>query len=318
MSRGSKLRAAVIGVGYLGNFHAQKYSHLSKDKNFADKVELVGVCDPKFEQAQKVAKELGTRAYASPKELLKEVDLVTIASTTSTHYEVAKMFLENGVHVNVEKPMTVSAIEAENLVSIAKDKRLKLAVGHVERFNPAWLLVKPDLSQVTYAEFTRHATFKSRGADVSVIEDVMIHDLDLVLHLSQNAILSSIKVSGTKYLTGNWDFVTADLTFGSNFRATVSAARVASEMNRTFRAFDKNSAYWVNLGSGEVIRSSKGENSETIDIKKLQAPKTDALLTQTEVFVNAVLGVSPLIVSGQDGLDAIKLAEMIRNGLPKS
>ncbi|MGE3760351.1 MAG: Gfo/Idh/MocA family protein, partial [Pseudobdellovibrionaceae bacterium] len=232
MSRGSKLRAAVIGVGYLGNFHAQKYSHLSKDKNFADKVELVGVCDPKFEQAQKVAKELGTRAYASPKELLKEVDLVTIASTTSTHYEVAKMFLENGVHVNVEKPMTVSAIEAENLVSIAKDKRLKLAVGHVERFNPAWLLVKPDLSQVTYAEFTRHATFKSRGADVSVIEDVMIHDLDLVLHLSQNAILSSIKVSGTKYLTGNWDFVTADLTFGSNFRATVSAARVASEMNR--------------------------------------------------------------------------------------
>lgn len=307
----ARLRAAVIGVGYLGNFHAQKY------KTFSN-VELVGVCDHRFDQARKIASELGTRAFASPKELLKEVDMVTVASTTSSHYEVAKMFLENGIHVNVEKPMTVSVKESEELVAIAKKNNLKLAVGHVERFNPAWVLVKPKILGATFAEFTRHATFKSRGADVSVIEDVMIHDLDLALCLAQKSILSSLKVSGTKFLTGQWDFVTADLTFFSGFRASVSASRVASEMNRTFRVFDQNGAWSVNLGSGEIVHSRKGATPDAVEIEKIQAPKGDALLNETEVFINAVAGEGPLLVSGQDGLDALTLAEKIRDALPKS
>lgn len=306
MSTG-KLRAAVVGVGYLGNFHAQKYKSLTQ-------VELVGVCDTNLEQAKKIAGDLGVKAFSEPQELIGQVDLVTIASTTSTHYELAKLFLNNGIHVNVEKPMTVTAAQAEELVMLATNNNLRLAVGHVERFSPTWLMVKPQIKKPLFAEFTRHATFKARGADVSVIEDVMIHDLDLALAMAEGSKLESLQVSGSRFLTGQWDFVTADLKFANGFRAFVSAARVSAEMNRTFRVIEANCAWWVNLGSGEVIQSIRDE-AGAAQIIKTQAPKADALLKENEVFIEAVGKGTPLLVSGQEGLDALKLAERIRHEL---
>lgn len=177
----SQLRCAVVGVGYLGRFHAQKYKALSESPS--RNVQMLGVCDASFDRAQTVAAELGVTAFADYRELVGKVDAVTVASTTKTHYEIAKFFLQNGVHVNVEKPMTVTIGEAEELVALANAKNLKLQVGHVERFNPALQAARQKLQTPLFIECHRLAPFKPRGVDVDVVLDLMIHDLDVILSL---------------------------------------------------------------------------------------------------------------------------------------
>ena len=152
----------MVGVGYLGRFHAQKYKALTEE------AELIGVCDASPERAKVVATELGVSAIDDYRSLAGKVDAVTVASTTRTHYEIAKFFLENGVHVNVEKPMTVTIAEAEELVRLSKSKNLKLQVGHVERFNPALQAAQEKLNKPLFIECHRLAPFKGRGADVNV------------------------------------------------------------------------------------------------------------------------------------------------------
>ena len=193
----SKLRAGVIGVGYLGKFHAQKY----KNNN---QVDLVGVCDGRPDQAEKIAAELVVSAFSTVKEMLGKVDLVTIAASTSAHYELAKIFLLNGVHVNVEKPIAANVSQAEELVSLAIQKNLKLAVGHIERFNPAIIELKKYINNPTSVTLTRWAPFNTRGSDVSVLHDLMIHDIDLMLWLCPGAV-QDFMASGAKVLTQQLD-----------------------------------------------------------------------------------------------------------------
>ena len=170
----SKLRTAVVGVGYLGRFHAQKHRAL-------DGIELVGVCDQDGERSRSVAAEVGTQAFQDHRELLGKIDAVTIAATTAEHFALARFFLEHDVHVLVEKPMTRTSAEAAILTKLAEQRNLKLQVGHVERFNPALLAARESLTTVRFIECHRLAPFKGRGADVNVILDVMIHDLDVIL-----------------------------------------------------------------------------------------------------------------------------------------
>ena len=172
----SKLRAAVVGVGYLGRFHAQKY------KAIAD-VDLVAVCDASAARAAEVAQELECAAETDYRNLIGKVDLVTVASSTPTHYEIAKTFLENGIHVNVEKPITTTSQQGEELCSLAEKNGLKLQVGHVERFNPAFEAAHKKMMVPWFIECHRLAPFKPRGVDVNVVLDLMIHDLDVILSL---------------------------------------------------------------------------------------------------------------------------------------
>jgi predicted dehydrogenase len=303
----NKLRTAVVGVGYLGRFHAQKHKAI-------DEIELVGVCDASAERSRIVATELGTRAFTDHRELVGLVDAVTIAASTAEHFALAKFFLENGVHVLVEKPMTRTSDEAALLTALAEQRGLKLQVGHVERFNPALLAARQTLTTVRFIECHRLAPFKGRGADVNVILDLMIHDLDVILSLVSSP-PTSVSAVGIAVLTDEVDIANARIEFANGAVANVTASRVSVTSQRRFRVFQPNQYVSIDFGSGEVRRITKQgewrEGSTPLQEESWNLEKGDALLAETHAFVAAILEDKPCEVSGADGLAALKLAETI-------
>ncbi len=298
------LRAAVVGVGYLGNFHAQKYKSLTG-------VQLVGVCDTLLSQAVKVATDLGVRAFSKPQDLLGEVDLVTIASTTRTHFELAQFFLSHGVHVNVEKPMTVTVAEAEELVQLAAAKNLVLTVGHIERFNPAVVALKAQMQKPKIIELQRHAPFKARGADVSVVHDLMVHDIDLLLSMVPSPVVK-VHARGSKVVTNSWDVASATFEFANGVLGFIHVSRIASAMTRSVKLVDQNFQIFANTQTGELEKISQGTSEqEPLKVEKWTVDKKDALLQETETFVKAVQKQGSLLVTGQDGLQAMKFVETV-------
>jgi predicted dehydrogenase len=303
----TKLRVAVVGVGYLGRFHAEKYRALGD-------VELVGVCDRDSDRGRAVAESLRTVYYAEPRELLGKVDAVTIAASTAAHFELAKTFLENGVHVLVEKPMTRTSREAVVLTELAARRGLKLQVGHIERFNPALLSAREGLTDVRFIECHRLAPFKGRGADVNVILDLMIHDLDVILSLVDSTV-TSVSAVGIPVLTDDVDIANARIEFANGAIANVTASRASTGAQRRFRVFQPNQYVSIDFGSGEVRRVSKqGEwrDGETpLREESWSLEKGDALLAETRSFVMAIREDRPCEVSGADGVAALELAERI-------
>jgi len=303
----SKLRTAVVGVGYLGRFHAQKH------RAIAD-VDLVGVCDVNAEAGRTVAASLGTQYFADYRELVGRVDAVTIAASTSAHFELARFFLENGVHVLVEKPMTRTSAEAAVLTELAAQRNLKLQVGHVERFNPALLSARERLSAVSFIECHRLAPFKGRGADVNVILDLMIHDLDVILSLV-DAEPVDVSAVGIPVLTDDVDIANARIEFANRAIANVTASRVSTGAQRRFRVFQPNQYVAIDFGSGEVRRVTRRadwrDGEAPFDEESWNLDKGDALLAETQSFVAAIRNDTPCEVSGADGLAALRLAERI-------
>lgn len=299
-----KLRAAVVGVGYLGTFHAQKYL-----KN--PHAQLVGVCDFSPAQADKVAADLGVAAVHRAQDLLGQVDLVTIAASTQSHYELAKLFLQNGVHVNVEKPITATLAQAEELVELAEQKKLKLAVGHIERFNPAILELKKNLAQTKNLELTRLATYKARGADVSVLHDLMIHDMDLLYWLSGSEVESFV-ASGSKLVSKELDTAQVAFKMRSGLMAYIHVSRVSSNMQRWIRATQSDNVLFANTGSLELEKCERGPADAPVKVTPWTVVKEDALQKETDAFIDSVLNNKPVAVSGLDGLKALKAIEEIR------
>jgi predicted dehydrogenase len=303
----SKVRTAVVGVGYLGRFHAQKHRAL-------DSVELVAVCDRDAARAHEVAAEVAAAVVEDPRDLLGKVDAVTIAATTAEHFALAKFFLEHGVHVLVEKPMTRTSAEAAILTQLAAQKRLKLQVGHVERFNPALLAARETLTTVRFIECHRLAPFKGRGADVNVILDVMIHDLDVILSLVDSKPIAASAV-GIPVLMDDIDIANARVEFANGAIANVTASRVSTTAQRRFRVFQPNQYVSIDFGSGEVRRVTKegewrpGETPLREETWNLE--KGDALLAETKAFVDCIANDTPPVVSGADALACLELAEMI-------
>ncbi|HUQ52574.1 MAG TPA: Gfo/Idh/MocA family oxidoreductase [Gammaproteobacteria bacterium] len=303
----SKLRTAVVGVGYLGRFHAQKH-------RLVDGVELVAVCDRDAERGRSVAAEVATNALQDYRELVGRVDAVTIAATTAEHFTLAKFFLENGVHVLVEKPMTRTSAEAAILTKLAAERRLKLQVGHVERFNPALVAARETLTTVRFIECHRLAPFKGRGADVNVILDVMIHDLDVILSLVDSKPVSASAV-GIPVLMDDVDIANARIEFANGAIANVTASRVSTTPQRRFRVFQPNQYVSIDFGNGEVRRVTKDgewrEGASPLREETWNLEKGDALLAETKAFVDSVVNDKPCVVSGTDGLASLELAEMI-------
>ena len=303
----STLRAAVVGVGYLGRFHAQKYRALAG-------VDLVGVCDLDAAAGGAVAQSLGTAYFADHRELVGKVDAVTIAASTSAHFELARFFLENGVHVLVEKPMTRTSAEAAVLTELADRRKLKLQVGHVERFNPALLSARAGLSKVSFIECHRLAPFKGRGADVNVILDLMIHDLDVILSLV-DAEPVDVSAVGIPVLTDAVDIANARIEFANAAIANVTASRGSTGGQRRFRVFQANQYVAIDFGSGEVRRVTRRaewrEGQAALDEESWSLEKGDALLAETQSFVTAIRENRPCEVSGADGVAALELAERI-------
>ena len=302
------LRAAVIGVGYLGRFHAQKYAALPD-------VELVGVVDPNPERAAAVAKELGTAAFAGHAELAGKVDLVSIASTTESHYRIARDCLAAGLHVLVEKPITVTVAEADELIALAAGGKRMLQVGHLERYNPAWLAVRDRIGTPLFIEAHRMAPFKPRGTDVSVVLDLMIHDLDLILPLVGSPV-TDLRASGVSVLTDGIDIANARIEFANGCVANLTASRTSTASLRRLRVFQHHEYLSVDFGERRVVVSRKregpldelGPDQLPIDSESFQEPPGDALMTEIRAFVDAVKNGTAPVVSGREGRDALALA----------
>ncbi|MBI5793217.1 MAG: Gfo/Idh/MocA family oxidoreductase [Rhodocyclales bacterium] len=309
------LRAAVIGVGYLGRFHAQKYAALPD-------VELVGVVDPNPERAAAVAKELGTAAFASHAELGGKVDLVSIASTTESHYRIARDCLAAGLHVLVEKPITVTVAEADELIGLADAGKRMLQVGHLERYNPAWLAVRDRIGTPLFIEAHRMAPFKPRGTDVSVILDLMIHDLDLILPLVQSPI-ANLRASGVAVLTEGIDIANARIEFANGCVANITASRASTASLRRMRIFQHHEYLSVDFGERKIGFAKKRdaliEGESPIDSESRIEPPGDALLSEIQAFVASVRGeaVPGGLCTGRDGREALAVALEIERLMSK-
>lgn len=298
------MKAAVVGVGFLGTFHAQKYKALASELGF----ELVGVSDASKTQAEKVATDLGVKAFDQPSDLIGVVDCVSIATSTPFHYELAKEFLSHKIHVNVEKPMTVRVDEAEELVALARKNSVLLAVGHSERFSPIFSAIKTRVPKPQAIELQRHAPYKARGSEVSVILDLMIHDLDLMLAMdSSEAYLES--ASHGRVVSETEDWVMASFRFESGMRASISVSRVASAMTRTMKMISENQIVLGNFQTGDVEAGIPA--SGALSFESTNVGKGDNLLMETRNFVQAIQGKDKLLVPGDQGLRALRLAHEV-------
>ena len=299
------MRTAVVGVGYLGRFHAQKYASLPGST-------LVGVADPSQTARDKVAAELEVRAYADYRELLGAVDAVSIVTPTPSHYEAAKAFLQAGAHVLVEKPMTVTIEEAESLVSLARNARRVLQVGHLERFNAAVQAVQPVLHVPRFIESARLAPFKQRGTDVNVVLDLMIHDIDLILSIVRSPVVS-VDAIGTSVFSGEIDIANARLRFANGCVANATASRVSLKTERKVRLFQDDAYVSIDLQQKilTVIRKGKGVSADgtpQVAIEENNFEQGDALKDEISAFLHAASTGGTAQVTGEDGLLALRTA----------
>jgi len=295
-----KLRAAVVGVGYLGQFHAEKLAA-------APGVELAAVVDADPARARSIAARHGCAAHDDPRALLGAVDLVSIAVPTAQHHDVALPFLEAGVHVLVEKPIATSLAEADALLAAAKKGGGLLAVGHLQRFNPAFRALSEALGKPLYIECERLSSFKQRGIDVDVVLDLMIHDLDLVLSMTKKSEVAQVSACGFRVLTDSIDIASVRLEFADGCVANLSASRVSQQPVRKLRVFQADGYASADLQAGKLrivrreARGGVGEDaSEFTDRDELRAEIAD--------FVAAAAGGRAPLVGGEDGRRALALA----------
>jgi len=309
------LKTAVIGVGYLGKFHADKYAALPGSS-------LVGVADANTDTARAIADKHGVSAFTDYRELLDKVDAVSIVVPTQLHYEVAKEFLERGVHVMLEKPITATVDQARELVAIAAEHNAVFQVGHLERFNPAILALEGVLKQPLFIESDRVAPFNPRGADVSVILDLMIHDIDIILDIVDSP-LERIDANGVPVLSQDIDIANARLQFVNGCVANVTASRVGLKSERKMRLFQHDAYISIDYQNKKlgVHRKGSGEmypGIAEIDSEERVFEQGDALLAEIESFLDAIARGAAPVVSGADGLRALETALQITQLLGKS
>ncbi len=300
----SKLKCAVIGTGYLGKFHAEKYAAI-------EDCELVAVVDINEQAAKQVADSHGARALTDYSELLGQVDAVSIVVPTSLHHKVSCDFLNAGAHVLVEKPITVTVAEADELIAIAKEKNVILQVGHLERFNPAVLGLDKE-EKPLFIEAHRLAPFNPRANDVSVVLDLMIHDIDIILALI-NADIERIDASGTAVLTQGTDIANARLTFKNGCVANVTASRISMKMERKMRMFRPSSYISIDFQNKSLTKHKTGEKEMFPGVPEIVSEESvfengDALMEEIKHFVECINSGSNPLVSGEAGKRALQTA----------
>jgi predicted dehydrogenase len=303
-----KIRVAVVGVGYLGRFHAEKYAALSDS-------ELVGVVDADPARAAQIAGKLNTRAFSDPAHLIGEVDAVSIVTPTILHHRIAKQFLEQGIHVLLEKPITETIDQADELIDLASRKNAVLQVGHIERFNPAFTAVKSLLARPRYITADRAAPFTVRCTDVNVVLDLMIHDLDIVTDLA-GAPPKEVSAAGASIITQEIDMATARIVFHNGCVADISASRVSDEKKRCLRVFDDKAIYVSDYQTQKatVSRAKPGSVPQLI-VTDISSDRRDTLDTEIRAFVQSVQGGVRPLVSGAEGRRALSLALAITNSI---
>ena len=304
------LKAAVVGVGYLGRFHAAKYAAHPD-------AELVAVVDLDAERARAIGGELGVDALTDHRALVGRVDCASIAVPTNFHYEVARDLLAAGIDVLVEKPVTTGVEEAKSLVELAVRGERVLQVGHLERFNPAVLALDGLVTQPRFIECHRLAPFTERGTDVDVVLDLMIHDLDVILSMVPSAV-RSVEAVGVPVLTPSVDIANARIRFANGCIANVTASRVSLKRERKLRIFQPDAYVAVDYGERRVRicrREPDADGQAALVIEDREVPEGDALESEIDAFLRAVRERQPPPVSGWDGLRALEVAHVIRESL---
>lgn len=301
-----KIRTAVIGVGYLGKYHAEKYSYLPNS-------ELIAVCDTNHQQCEEIAASHHVEAIFDYHQLISKVDAVSIVVPTFLHYPIAKFFLENHVHVLLEKPITNTVAEASEIIAIAKRNNLILQIGHLERFNSTLEPLKHILKQPLFIESYRLAPFRPRGTDVNVVLDLMIHDIDLIQDII-NSPIKRIAANGAPVLSNQIDIANARIEFQNGAVANVTASRVSVKMERKLRIFQHDAFISLDLHNKKLDIHRKGQSEmfpgipEIIREEQSFEEAGDALRDEIISFLDCITHHKQPIVTGEDGLKALATA----------
>jgi len=310
-----KLNVAVIGVGHLGEYHVQKYRALPR-------VDLIGVVDTNRDRAEEIARRYETRAYVNHQELPDKVDAVSLAVPTEQHFEVAKDILSRRVHLLIEKPITYHLDPADTLIHLADENDLVLQVGLVERFNPALVGMEPMLNRPVFIESHRMNQFTPRGTDVDVVLDLMIHDLDIMLHLVPSEV-KELHAVGMTVVTGKTDIANVRIIFENGVVGNLTASRVADNIVRKIRIFQPDAYLAVDCYKRELSitkledREKDPDSSPQVLTNRITYPGRDPLADQIASFVKAVIDGSEPVVSGRDGRKALKYALEIMDQIEK-
>ena len=316
------LKVGVIGVGHLGSLHAKMYSQIPS-------VHFVGVYDVDLKRAETLAAEFGIKAFATLDDLLSQVQAVSIATVTQSHYDVAMQVIKRGVHLLIEKPITATIEQAKAVTERAEIKGLKLQVGHIERFNPAILALEPYNITPLFIESHRLAQFNPRGSDVAVVLDLMIHDIDLILSLVKSKV-TRIDANGIAVISDTPDIANARLQFENGCVANVTASRISQNKMRKMRLFQRDAYISIDFAQGlsEVFRLvdeetpnlkptmmlgkiDQGLHKRIIVYEQPEVQEVNALKYELERFVESVQKNTETPVTGRDGLHALEVAQEI-------
>ncbi|MFQ6070650.1 MAG: Gfo/Idh/MocA family oxidoreductase [Candidatus Aminicenantales bacterium] len=296
-----KVKVGIIGVGYLGTHHARVLSYL-------EEAELKGVADVNLKRALQIGNRHGVQYFQRYEDMMPEIDAAIISTPTSEHYPIALNLLRKGISVLVEKPITETVEQAEELVSLSEKNGAVLQVGHLERFNPAVEALEDLITEPKFVEVERLGSFSSRSLDINVVLDLMIHDLDIILALIKHEV-SAIRSSGINVLSEKIDIANARIEFESGCVANLTASRVHQGKVRKLRIFEPTSYYSVDYINQEV--SIYPLNGVQADIKTLKIKKEEPLKKELQNFIRSVQDRRKRKVSGEEGLRALKLAYQI-------
>ncbi len=297
-----KINVAVVGIGHLGSRHLKVYSELSHLVN------CVGACDLQTERTLKLAEHYKVLYYADYRELAGKIDAVNICVPTVSHYEIAKFFLEQGVHTFIEKPITQTLAQADELIALANRQKVKLQVGHVERFNSAFMAISHFTKHPRFIECHRLNQFPHRSLDIGVVMDLMIHDIDIILGLNQCDV-NHVHAVGVNVLTSREDIASARIIFSNGCVCNLTASRVSDEVMRKIRIFLKDTYISLDYVKQEAFIYRKHNN--LISKHALPIEKEEPLKQELQSFIECILQDNAPVVSGVEGRAALKLALQI-------
>jgi len=299
-----KLNIGVVGIGYLGKYHLEKFiSNKQCDTKWVVDTNLDNINLNGHDSIQK---------SSNYKEILNDIDAISLVTPTKMHFKIAKFFLENKKHVLIEKPMTETVAQAKKLVDLAKKNKVILQVGHLERFNPVMKRLAKEISDPLFIEVHRLAKFNPRSTDVNVIFDLMIHDIDIVTTLIKKNI-KNVSAFGKKIITTSTDIANVRLEFSGGSVANLTASRISQKNERKIRVFEKDKYYSVDFMNSNIkkyIKNSKA-SKELFSFKEFKYDKTDALKDEINNFILSCLGKEKPLVDGEQGKAAVETATLI-------
>jgi len=301
-----KTRVAVVGVGYLGKFHAQKYAQMPD-------VSLVGVVDSNRELAEQTAADTGSQPFTDYRDLYGKIDAASIVVPTSSHFDISRELLSQDVDLMIEKPITTTLTEADRLIQLAASRGKLIQVGHLERFNSAVVSLKDIIGKPRFIESHRLSTFKPRATDVSVVLDLMIHDIDIILNMVASEV-SHIHAAGIPVVSDHVDIANTRLAFKNGCVANVTASRISLENKRKMRIFQDDAYIAIDFAHHEATVVRKDDQTDDdqpipgLGIENRVFDKGDALADELCAFIHAVQTRNAPLVTGQMGRDALKVA----------